>query len=51
MATELQDAGRAGAALAVAGSDRNLVSARGVATDRLIHAAVVNARHQLVLAA
>jgi hypothetical protein len=51
MATRLQDVGPAGAALAVAGSDRTLVSARGVATDRVIHAAVVNARHRLVLAA
>jgi ARG and Rhodanese-Phosphatase-superfamily-associated Protein domain len=51
MATRLQDVGPAGAALAVAGSDRVLVSARGVATDRVIHAAVVNARHRLVLAA
>lgn len=51
MATPLQDVGRAGAALAIAGSDRALVSARGLATDRVIHAAVVNARHRLVLAA
>ena len=34
------------------GTTGNLISARGLATeDRLIHAAVVNTRHQLVLAA
>jgi len=50
--TAIAEMGPAGAALAIAGSDQDLVSARGIATaDHLIHAAVVNTRHQLVLAA
>jgi len=52
MATGVVDTGPAGTATAFAGSDGNLVSARGIATaDRIIHAAAINIRHQVVLAA
>ncbi len=52
MATSVEEAGPAGTATAFAGTDGNLISARGISIeDRLIHAAVVNTRHQLVLAA
>jgi hypothetical protein len=51
-ATAVAEAGLAGAAMAIAGNDHDLISARGLATsDRVIYAAVVNTRHQLVLAA
>jgi hypothetical protein len=50
-ATELSDAAPAGAAVAVGGTDQRLVSVRGIRADHLLHAAVVNLRHQLVLAA
>jgi ARG and Rhodanese-Phosphatase-superfamily-associated Protein domain len=52
MATDVVETGPAGTATAFAGSDGNLVSARGIATaDRIIHAAVINIRHEVVLAA
>ena len=52
MATSVAETGPAGAATAFAGTDGNLVSARGLtAAGRLLHASVVNIRHQVVLAA
>jgi hypothetical protein len=52
LATAVSESGLAGVAMAIAGSDDDLVSARGLATqDRVIYTSVVNTRHQLVLAA
>ena len=52
LATAVAESGLAGVAMAIAGNDRDLISARGLATsDRVIYAGVVNTRHQLVLAA
>jgi hypothetical protein len=52
MATSVAEAGPAGAATAFAGTDGNLVSARGITVaDRILHASVVNIRHEVVLAA
>lgn len=50
-ATRVREAERAGGGVAVGGRDARLVSIRGIRSDRLLHAAVVNVRHQLVLAA
>jgi hypothetical protein len=50
-ATRLSEEGQAGAGVAVGGTDQHLVSVRGIWSERLLHAAVVNVRHQLVLAA
>jgi hypothetical protein len=50
-ATQLSEEGRAGTGVAVGGTDQDLVSVRGIKTKQLLHAAVVNIRHQLVLAA
>ncbi len=52
LATAVADSGPAGVAIAIAGNDADLISARGLATsDRVIYAGVVNTRHELVLAA
>jgi len=50
-ATQLSEQGPAGAGVEIGGTDQHLVSVRGIMADRLLHAAVVNVRHDLVLAA